>query len=54
MANHTKKSMVPKSRIGLVLTSHDLNINFKSLSVRKTPGTHNNGIKLSDLRALKI
>ena len=47
-------SDTPKSRIDLVLTSYDLLDNFKSLSVRKIPGTHNNGIRLSDHRVLKF
>ena len=44
---------VPKSRIDYVFLSGNFIYDVKQIIVRKIPGTHANGCRLSDHRALK-
>ena len=44
---------VPKSRIDYVFLSENFIYDVKQIIVRKIPGTHANGCRLSDHRALK-
>jgi exonuclease III len=45
---------VPKSRIDFIFTNTQKLINTKQISTRKIPGTHNNGTRMTDHRALKL
>ena len=44
---------VPKSRIDYMFLSKDFIYDVKQIIVRKIPGTHSNGSRMSDHRALK-
>jgi hypothetical protein len=45
---------IPKSRIDFIFTITQKLINAKQISIRKIPGTHNNGTRMTDHRALKL
>lgn len=46
-------SDTPRSRIDFVFVNNDLLNQFRNILIRKIPGTHNNGTRMSDHRALK-
>lgn len=47
-------SDTPRSRIDFVFVNNDLLNQFRNILIRKIPGTHSNGTRMSDHRALKF
>lgn len=44
----------PKSRIDFIFASENLLTKFKQIILRKIPGTHKNGTRMSDHRGIKF